>query len=88
MSWRTKSVKDWGRLGLNSDKNTRISFNSPLNRGDSEIQTVGCRHTNPDICGSNSVLSVCAFVRDDGICTKPSAAWKKQYKKLMEGGGD
>ena len=69
------------------DKKMRVAFGAPLLDGDTEIQTEGCRHTNPDICGSNSVHCLCAFVREDGICHKPSAAWKKQYKKLKVDGG-
>ena len=76
----------FGMLVMKSENNLRVGFNSPLITGDTESQTVGCRHTNPDICGSNSAQNVCAFVRDDGICIKPSAAWKKQYRKLMGGG--
>jgi len=72
---------------LKSEKDLMVKFGSPLSAGDTESQTFGCRHTNPDICGSNSVQNICAFVRSDSICIKPSAAWKKQYKKLMEGGG-
>ena len=61
-----------------------VKFSAPLQPGDSELQTIGCRHTNPDICGSNGLAAVCAFVKSDGICTKPSNAWKKQYNKLLE----
>jgi hypothetical protein len=60
----------------------KIAFSAPLNPNDSEVQTQGCRHTNPDICSANSMENVCAFSRDDGICKKPSASWKKQYNKL------
>jgi hypothetical protein len=66
----------------NPESKLRVPFSAPLNLLDSETQTQGCRHTNPDICGSNSLDKVCAFVRDDGICLKPSASWKKQYNKL------
>ena len=58
-----------------------IPFSAPLQE-DSESETKGCRHTNPDICGSNSLEGICAFVRKDCICKKPSSAWKKQFKKL------
>ena len=60
----------------------RYSFNSPLQIGDTADQTIGCRHSNPDICGSNGLDNICAFAREDRICKKPSAAWKKQYGKL------
>lgn len=67
-----------------------VSFDHELFDVDSENQTWGCRHTNPDICGSNSLIGTCAFVNDDHICRKPSKAWKKQYVKLLalSGKGD
>ena len=60
----------------------KIPFNAPLNEKDSETQTHGCRQNNPDICGFNGLVGVCAFVSNDGICRKPSRSWKKQYIKL------
>jgi hypothetical protein len=33
-------------------------FHMPLLPGDSPLQTVGCRHTNPDICSKNSECSL------------------------------
>ena len=65
-------------------ENIVIDFESPLNELDSEVQTYGCRHTNPNICSRNCLEGVCAFVNADNICKKPSKAWKKQYKKLKE----
>ena len=59
-----------------------ISFNAPLNDGDTEDKTIGCRANNPDICKNYMLPSVCAFCRDDKICTKPSRAWKKQFITL------
>lgn len=64
------------------EKKLNISFNAPLNKGDTENQTYGCRQNNPDICGNNGLNNVCAFVREDCICMKPSRAWKRQYQKL------
>lgn len=61
-----------------------MPFSSPLNEGDSETQTFGCRVNNPDICGSNGLQDICAFVTEDCICRKPSRAWKKQFRKLLE----
>ena len=61
----------------------KVAFSAPLNPLDTENQTQGCRHTNPDICNANSMENVCAFVREDGICKKPSASWKKQFCKLQ-----
>lgn len=60
----------------------KVAFGAPLQAGDSESQTVGCRQNNPDICGNNGLPQICAFAREDGICMKPSRAWKKQYQKL------
>jgi hypothetical protein len=60
-------------------------FHAPLKEGDAENQTVGCRHTNPDICSSHSLPRVCAFSRADGICMKPPSSWSKQFKKLNAG---
>ena len=60
-------------------KNLQVDFNAPLNELDSEIQTYGCRQNNPDICGSNGLEGICAFVSSDCLCKKPSRSWKKQY---------
>lgn len=65
-----------------TEKELRIKFNAPLNAEDTEVQTYGCRANNPDICGSCYIEGICAFTSKDGICKKPSSAWKKQYKKL------
>jgi hypothetical protein len=58
------------------------AFHAPLKPKDSETQTEGCRHTNPDICASNALPKVCAFVRNDGMCLKPPALWPKQFRVL------
>ena len=60
----------------------KIDFNAPLHELDSEVQTFGCRQNNPNICGNNGIEDICAFASSDGICKKPSRAWKKQYTKL------
>lgn len=62
----------------------KVAFSAPLNEGDSEEQTYGCRQNNPNICGSNGIEGICAFVSEDGICKHPSKAWKKQYQKLKD----
>lgn len=59
-------------------------FHLPLQVGDTEAQTVGCRHTNPDICAKHSLDDVCAFTRDDGMCLAPPKSWSRQYQKLSE----
>jgi hypothetical protein len=58
------------------------AFHAPLNSKDTEQQTVGCRHTNPDICAKNRTPKKCAFVTPDGICYAPPASWPKQFQKL------
>lgn len=63
-------------------KRLRYNLKDPLNQEDTDLQTYGCRQNNPDICGSNGIEGLCAFVSDDCICKKPSRAWKKQYQKL------
>ena len=68
-----------------STKELKVSFNAPLNELDTEVQTYGCRANNPDICANNYITNICAFTSEDGICRKPSRAWKKQYHKLSGG---
>ena len=57
-------------------------FHAPLHPSDTEKQTHGCRHTNPDICAKNLMPNVCAFARRDGMCLAPPMSWKKQFAKL------
>ena len=64
------------------DAGKLVSFNEPLRPKDTATQTEGCRHTNPDICAHNCLAGVCAFVRPDGICLRPSRAWPRQFEKL------
>jgi len=65
--------------------NLKVPFNVALNELDTEVQTFGCRANNPNICVNNSIPEICAFASKDGICRKPSRAWKKQYSKLKGG---
>jgi hypothetical protein len=58
------------------------TFHEPLKPGDTPEKTVGCRHTNPNICSKNMLPNVCAFVRADKMCLYPPRSWKKQYTKL------
>ena len=67
-----------------TEKELKIPFNAPLNEQDTETQTFGCRAINPDICANNGLNGVCAFASKDGICRKPSRAWKKKYNELKE----
>ena len=71
-------------------KNSSLVINqsAPLCKQDSESKTYGCRHTNPDICSSNSLDSICAFVREDKICQKPPRSWGKVFEKLKNRGED
>ena len=69
---------------MSTTNNLRVPFQAPLNPEDTETQTMGCRANNPDICAYNLIADVCAFASTDGICKKPSRAWKKQYQKLLE----
>ena len=62
----------------------KVPFKAPLKPKDTELQTEGCRQNNPDICKNNGIPELCAFEREDGMCLKPSAAWKKQFYKLKE----
>ena len=61
-------------------------FHEPLLPGDSEQQTIGCRHTNPEICSKNALTTVCAFARADGMCLAPPTSWAKQFRKLQQVG--
>jgi len=63
----------------------KVNFNAPLSKDDTPTQTVGCRANNPDICRFYMLEGSCAFVRNDGLCIKPSRSWKKQYEKLKGG---
>lgn len=68
-------------MSANGAKQAR-RFHEPLHLLDTEARTVGCRHTNPDICAKHSLDTVCAFVRADGMCVAPPASWPKQFRKL------
>jgi hypothetical protein len=59
------------------------AFNAPLQHGDTENQTVGCRHTNPGICAKHSVPGKCAFTSNEKICLTPPASWSKKFKMLQ-----
>ncbi len=61
----------------------RFDFHASPNAEDSEKQTLGCRHSEPKICGKNSMPAVCAFVRADEMCQAPPRSWPKQYDKLL-----
>jgi hypothetical protein len=61
------------------------AFHAPLHPLDTEKQTRGCRHTNPDACAKNRMPKVCAFVRADTLCLAPPQSWPRQFQKLKHG---
>lgn len=54
----------------------------PLSVFDSELQTLGCRHSTPDICRNNATPDKCAFVRADGICILPPRSWPRIFAEV------
>jgi len=69
---------------MTSEKRNR--YHLPLEPVDTELRTIGCRHTNSDICAKHSLETVCAFARADGMCLSPPASWAKQFQKLKAAG--
>ena len=65
-----------------------IPVDAPLQPGDGETRTLGCRLGNPNSCLRHSVQDQCAFVREDGICLAPPPSWKKQYARLLKAEGE
>lgn len=47
----------------------------PLTHLDDEDRTLGCRHSNPNICKNNATPEKCAFVREDQVCLLPPRSW-------------
>ena len=62
-------------------KKNRYNFNDPLNAGDTENQSLGCRAFQPDYC-SDYGSDGCALTNESGFCKCPRKSWKKQYFKL------
>lgn len=58
-------------------------FHAPLESEDTTTRTWGCRHTSPNICRKAEMPSVCALVRDDGMCLAPPGSWAKQFGLLL-----
>lgn len=56
-----------------------------LSEQDSISQTVGCRHSNPDICRNHSTERKCAFVREDKVCQLPPKSWAAIFEQLKSG---
>ena len=67
---------DWMRSG-------ETRFHEPLADGDSETQTVGCRHSKPDNCRNNGLAGKCAFPRPDNMCLLPPRSWPQKFQKLV-----
>lgn len=55
-----------------------------LSKFDTEFQTFGCRHSNPNICKNNQTEGKCAFVRNDNICVLVPRSWKAIFKQLKQ----
>ena len=55
-------------------------LHDPLNPEDSEVQTLGCRHTNPDACKRNGLAGISDLPALDGPFIHPKAA---QRPKLL-----
>lgn len=66
----------------------QFSLKDSLNLEDTETQTYGCRHSNPDICKNCYADNICAFVTEDSICKIPPKSWSKQYKILLKEGNN
>ena len=49
---------------------------------DTAQRTLGCRHSNPDICKNNMTDGKCAFVREDNICLIPPRSWARIFREL------
>jgi len=60
----------------------KFDKHTPLHPEDKMQQTYGCRYYNPEICKNVDLEGVCAFVRSDKVCVKPSYSWKKIYLNL------
>lgn len=66
------------------NKSLHFKVTDPLNLKDTETETFGCRHKDPDFCKFIDNKDICAFVRVDSVCKKPSSTWKKYFKKLAD----
>lgn len=64
------------------NKTQIFTFDALLYELDYEVQTFDCRLKNPDVCGNNSLIYVCAFAADDYLCCDQFRATKRQYEIL------
>ena len=71
---------------MTSLRNNAAAAHAPLHPEDTVEHTIGCRHTEPVVCGKNCMPNVCAFVRQDGMCLSPPMSWSRQFKKLKPNG--
>jgi len=55
----------------------------PIQPGETETKTVGCRHGNALNCGRNGIDKVCALVRADGMCLEPPSSWVRFYRGVL-----
>jgi hypothetical protein len=62
----------------------KIDQRRPLSEIDTEFQTLGCRHSNPDICKNYMTERKCAFVRADNVCHLVPRSWAKIFKDLKQ----
>jgi hypothetical protein len=62
----------------------RIDQRRPLTEFDTEVKTLGCRHSNPNICKNNSTEGKCAFVREDNLCLLVPRSWVKIFGELKQ----
>jgi hypothetical protein len=68
--------------GVIKTRRMKIDQRRPLSEQDTLLKTLGCRHSNSDICKNNSTEGQCAFVRSDGMCLTPPRSWKKIFDEL------
>ncbi len=64
--------------------NSSLSRSRPLDDIENIHQTLGCRHSTPEICSNNRTPNKCAFSRQDNLCLVPPSSWKKLYEKLLK----
>ena len=75
-----------GALIEKPPRSTRLKVDQwrELSEKDTLEQTLGCRHSNPNICRNHSTPGKCAFVREDQLCLMPPRSWKDIYRRLKE----
>jgi len=88
------ALNPWGPLGIGliwrakatcgMGTGVKVDQRRPLSPTDSETQTIGCRHSHPDICRNHSIPGKCAFVRPDNLCLLPPRSWKRIYGELKQ----